>query len=58
MYCAVLSHVRLFGAPWTVTHQASLCMEFSRQYWSGLLVPPPGDLSQAGIKPAALVSPL
>ena len=28
-------------------------MEFSRQeYWSGLLCPPPGDLSNPGIEPA------
>ena len=31
-----LSHVRLFGTPWTVAPQASLSMGFSRQeYWSG-----------------------
>ena len=30
-------------------------LEFSRQeYWSGLLFPPPGDLSDSGIKPASL----
>ena len=29
-------HVRLFATPWTVTHQAPLSMDFSRQeYWSG-----------------------
>ena len=33
----VLSHVWLFATPWTVTSQAPLSMEFSRQeYWSGL----------------------
>ena len=38
--------------PWTVAHQASLSMEFSRQkYWSGLPCPPPGDLSDPEIKP-------
>ena len=38
--------------PWTVAHQASLPKEFSRQkYWSGLPFPPPGDLSDPGIKP-------
>ena len=32
--------------------QASLFMGFSRQeYWSGLLCPPPGDLSNPGIEP-------
>ena len=30
-------------APWTVAHQAPLCMEVSRQeYWSGLPFPSPG----------------
>ena len=38
-------------APWTVACQALLCMEFSRQeYWSGLLVPSPGDLPDPGMK--------
>ena len=33
----------LFAAPWTVTCQAPLSMEFSRQeYWSGLPFPSPG----------------
>ena len=32
-----LSRVRLFATPWTVAHQASPSMGFSRQeYWSGL----------------------
>ena len=45
------SHVRLFGTPWTVAHQALPSMGFSRQeYWSGLPFPP-GDLSDPGIKP-------
>ena len=31
-----LSHVQLFVTPWTIAHQASLSMEFSRQeYWRG-----------------------
>ena len=39
------SHVWLFVILWTVAHQASLSMEFSRQeYWSGLPFPSPGDL--------------
>ena len=46
------SLVRLFATPWTVAVQASLSMGFSRQeYWSGLLFPPPGDLSNPGIEP-------
>jgi len=33
-------------------------MRFSRQeYWSGLPCPPPGDLSNPGIKPTSLTSP-
>ena len=47
-----LSHVPLSVTPWTVAHQASLSMGFSRQeYWSGLPWPPPGDFSNLGIKP-------
>ena len=43
---------------WTVVCQAPLSMEFSRQeYWNGLPYPPPGDLPDPGIEPAALVSP-
>ena len=35
-----LSHVRVFGTPWTVAHQAPPFMGFSRQeYWSGLSFP-------------------
>ena len=35
-----LSRVRLFAAPWTVAHQASPSMGFSRQeYWSGVPLP-------------------
>ena len=34
-------------------------MEFSRQeYWSGLSFPSPGDLSDSGIQPASLDSPV
>ena len=40
--------------PWTVTHQASLSMGFSRQEcWSGLPFPFPGDLPDPRIKPRA-----
>ena len=28
-----------FMIPWTVAHQASLSIEFSKQYWSGLPFP-------------------
>ena len=47
-----LSHVWLFGIPWTVVYQASLSMGFSKQeYWSGLPFPSPGDLPDPGIEP-------
>ena len=40
--------------PWTVAHQASLFIGFSRQEsWSGLLFPSPGDLPDPGIKPGS-----
>ena len=52
------SHVQFFMTQWTVANQAPLSMEFSRQeYWNGLPCPPPGDLSDPGIKPASLMSP-
>ena len=51
--CALLpSRVWLITTPWTVAHQAPLCMGFSRQeYWNGLPFPPPGDLHDPGIEP-------
>ena len=52
------SQVRLCVTQWTVACQAPLSMGFSRQgYWSGLPCPPPGDLSNPGIKPTFLSSP-
>ena len=52
------SHVRLFATLWTVAHQTPLSMGFPRQeYWSGLPFPPPGDLSDPGIKPTSLTPP-
>ena len=39
------------ATPWTIAHQASLSMEFSRQeYWSRLPFPSPGDHPNPGIK--------
>ena len=57
--CAqLLSHVQLFAVPWTVSHQAPLPMEFSRQeYWSGAPFPTPGHLFNPGIQPMTLVFP-
>ena len=54
----LLSHVRLFAAPWTVAHQVPLSMEFSRQeYWNGFPFPSPGDLPEPGIQLTSLASP-
>ena len=56
-HACVLSHIQLFATPQTVAQQASLSMGFSRQeYWSGLPIPPPGDLPQPRIKPLSPVS--
>ena len=50
----LLSHVPLFATPWTVAHQASPSMGFSRQeYWSGFPFPSPVDLPDLGIKPGS-----
>ena len=50
----LLSHVRLFATPWTVTYQAPLSTEFSRQkYWNELPFPSPGYLPDPGIKPGS-----
>ena len=51
-----VSHVQLFATPWTVAHQASPSMEFSRQeYWSRLPFPSPEDLPDPGIEPRSPV---
>ena len=51
------SHAQLFVTPWTVAHQAPLFMGFPRQeYWRGVPCPPPGDISDPGIKPASPAS--
>ena len=52
MKVKLLSRIRLFVTPWTVTYQAPPFMGFSRQeYWSGLPFPSPGDLPDTGIEP-------
>ena len=59
-FSSVLSfkHVQIFAILQTVACQDPLSMRFLRQeYWSGLQFPPPGDLSNPGIKPTSLVSP-
>ena len=48
----MLSRVRLFVTPWTISYQALLSMEFSKQeYCSGLPCHFPGDLPKPEIKP-------
>ena len=50
------SRVQLFATLWTIAHQASLSMGFSRQeYWDGLPCPPSGDLPDPGIEPLCLL---
>ena len=50
----LLSHVQLFVTFWTVARQASPSMGFFRQaYWSRLPFPPPRDLPDPRIEPAA-----
>ena len=54
MEVKLLSCVRLFATPWTVTHQAHLSMEFSwQEYWSALPFPSAGDLPDPGIEPGS-----
>ena len=49
--CYSISTVQLFVTPWTVARQASPSMGFSRQeYWRGLPIPSPGDLTNPGIE--------
>ena len=50
--------LQLCATLWTIAHQAPPSMGFSRQeYWRGLPCPPPGDPSNAGIKPRSFISP-
>ena len=50
----LLSHVPLFGTPWTVACKTPLPMELCRQqYWSGLPFPSPGDLNAPVIELAS-----
>ena len=53
-----LNCVCFFVTPWTVSHQAPLSMEFSRQeYWSGLPFLSPGELPDPGIESVSLEFP-
>ena len=57
MLACTLSHfssVWFFATLWTVVHQASLSLGFSRQkYWNVLPWPLPGDLPDSGIEPVS-----
>ena len=53
------SCVQLFVTLWTVAHQASLSVGFSRQeYWSRFPCSPPGDLPDPGIESVSPVAPV
>ena len=53
-----IQSIQLGTTLWTVACQASLSMGFFRQeYWSGLPFPPPGDLSNPGIKSTSPAAP-
>ena len=57
-YAQSLSCVQFFATAWTLAHQASPSMGFSRQEcWSGLPCPPPEDLPDPGIEPTPPASP-
>ena len=48
-----------FATPWTITRQAVLSVELSRQeYWSQLPLSTPSDLPNPGIEPESLASPV
>jgi len=51
-----LSRVQLFATLWTVAHQASPSMGFSRQeYWGGLPFPSSGIFPDPGTEPRSTV---
>ena len=52
IYILVAKSCLTLAPPWPVAHQAPLSMGFLRQeYWTGLPLPPPGDLPDPGIEP-------
>ena len=60
MHVSMLRHfsrIQLFVTLWTVACQVSLSMGFSREYWNGLLYPPPGELLDPGIESVSVESP-
>ena len=55
--CYVASVVSNSVTPWTVAHQTTLSMGFSRQeYWGELPCSPPGHLPDPGVEPTSLTS--
>ena len=59
MHCAqIFSHVQVFATPCTVAPQAPLSIGFSRQeYWSGVPIPPLGNLPNPGTEPSSFMFP-
>ena len=56
--CSVTQSCLTLCDPMDCTCQAPLSMGFSRQeHWSGLPLPPSGDLPDAGIEPSSPVFP-
>ena len=55
--CVVTQLCLTLYDPMDCSPPGSLSTAFSRQYWSGLPFPPPGDLPDLGIKPASLLLP-
>ena len=52
--CVCAQSYLTLAIPWTVAQKFPLSMGLSRQeYWSGLLFPPPGELTNPGIKPTS-----
>ena len=60
-FACMLIHLRsawFIATQWTVAHQDTLSLGFSRQEeWSGLPSPPPGNLSYPRVEPMSLMSP-
>ena len=59
LHACMLSHFQLFVPLWAVTHEAPLCMDFSRQeYLSRLPFPSPADLPDPRIEPSSPAVPV
>ena len=55
--CQIASVVSDSAILWTVAHEASRSMGFSRhEHWSGLPFPSPGDLSDPGVNTVSCAS--